>query len=311
MKKIFSLLLVMMFGLGLFACKKKEEPKPINVVLPQGVPALALGQLFSDKNVNFKIVNGPEPLKAELVKGESDVVVASIMMGAQLNALGKSGYKLAAVISKNNFYLVGKKGTTLTDIKSVEGKKIGAFGENNIPDAVLKEVLKANSVNVKEITYSISAANVLTEKLLSPSNDSDFVLSSEPFISQVEKKSGQTFSRLDVAKLFDSGNTEVYQAGIFVKEKTKEVNDFLAKLKEAIAKIKTDAKAVSKNLMALDKEKYPFFSKLGEDIIEKTLASGAIDFLEAKPNETKLVKFFTFLKEQKIINQEITNKQFI
>lgn len=301
----------MMFGLGLFACKKKEEPKPVNVVVPQGVPALALGQLFSDKNVNFKIVNGPEPLKAELVKGESDVVVASIMMGAQLNALGKSGYKLAAVISKNNFYLVGKQGTTLTDIKSVENKKIGAFGENNIPDAVLKEVLKANSVNVKEITYSISAANVLTEKLLSPVNDSDFVLSSEPFISQVEKKSGQTFSRLDVAKLFDGGNTEVYQAGIFVKEKKKEVNDFLDKLKEAITKIKTDTKAVSKSLMELDKEKYPFFNKLGEDIIKKTLSSGAIDFLEAKENETKLVKFFAFLKEHKIINQEITNKQFI
>ena len=66
--------------------------------MPEGIPAVALGGLFEDSKMEITVVSGPSVLSSELIKKDYDVIVAPIILGAQLYTKGSLNYKLKLYI---------------------------------------------------------------------------------------------------------------------------------------------------------------------------------------------------------------------
>ena len=107
MKKILSSIIVMIVCALFIGCKKTPKEK-IRVLLPQGTPLVAVGNLLDDEMFSFDIVNGQDPLIEAFTKGEYDLLIAPLNLGTKLNIAKKSEYKLKAIITTNNTYLVSK-----------------------------------------------------------------------------------------------------------------------------------------------------------------------------------------------------------
>ena len=73
MKKILSSIIVMIVCALFIGCKKNPKEK-IRVLLPQGTPLVAVGNLLDDEMFSFDIVNGQDPLIEAFTKGEYDLL---------------------------------------------------------------------------------------------------------------------------------------------------------------------------------------------------------------------------------------------
>ena len=101
MKKLFNFILLSLLGLSLFGFNNDIKlENEIKVIAPMGTPYLALGGLLEEENVKIECVAGTDPLKAALVAGEYDVVVAPINLAAQLFNKGNSKYVIDAINQK-------------------------------------------------------------------------------------------------------------------------------------------------------------------------------------------------------------------
>lgn len=109
----------------------------LKILAPNGAPGLAVIPAVKEGyDVNF--VAGSDPLQAAFVAPESeyDVIVAPTNLGVKLNTVGNSSYKLLAVVTWGNLYVVGTSEEQLSDTNA----KIGAFGEAAVPGLVFKKV---------------------------------------------------------------------------------------------------------------------------------------------------------------------------
>ena len=131
----------MIFVSGCGSTKVSEEVK---VIVPQGNPFIAVGKLVGEENITIENVNGAAGVKAALLSGDYDIVVAPLNLGAQLYSTGNSKYVLDSVIALGNTYIISNKDKQLNTIKDLEGKTILAYSKGGTPDIVLQYVLKEN-----------------------------------------------------------------------------------------------------------------------------------------------------------------------
>lgn len=216
-KCLFAVLLF-----GLCACSQTEKSiEPISVLVPQGAPALATLSLSSQESVTVDSVSGSDPLSAELIKNDSnyDIIIAPINLGTKLMEKGNTPYRLAAVITWGNLYIVGE-----ADYHN--GDAFAAFGEAAVPGKIL-----ANYADIKNVTYFNSVQDVQAQLL---SNKVKAGLLAEPAATATiakAKEKGKTLTilqDLQEAKTTD-GQSGYPQAAIFVKD--------LAKSKAVLADI--------------------------------------------------------------------------
>lgn len=110
-----------------------EEITPIDIILPQGTPLIAVGNLLDNPNYNFEIVSGPDSLTAAMTAKTHDIVIAPITAGAKLYIKNASTYLLDSVITTNNTYIISKGDNTLNSIADLEGKDIIGYSQGNTP----------------------------------------------------------------------------------------------------------------------------------------------------------------------------------
>jgi len=95
MKKFLSLILASLLLLSCTAC---AEEVVIKASAPSGAPALALATLAAQAPENYTFV-AAETISAEFANQNADFIIAPVNAGAKLYKMGKSTYKLAAVVS--------------------------------------------------------------------------------------------------------------------------------------------------------------------------------------------------------------------
>ena len=208
MKKIIYLVFIMFLVL-LTGCGSASVKEEVKIIVPQGNPFIAVGNLVGEENIKIESVNGAAGVKAALVAGESDVVIAPLNLGTQLYNAVNSKYKLDSVIALGNTYIISKKAVALNSIKDLEGKTILAYSKGGTPDIVLQYVLKENGVNAT-IEYQASLTEVVPFFV---QGKYDYILAAEPVITnlQVNKK-----LELNVLNLQDYTDKTILQAAIFV-----------------------------------------------------------------------------------------------
>lgn len=249
MKKFLSMLMV---SLLLFTCTACAEEYVVKASAPSGAPALALATLAVDAPENYTFV-AAETISAEFANQNSDFIIAPVNAGAKLYAMGKSTYKLAAVVSWGNLFIASQKENfTLEDLN---GATVTLFGENTINAAVVNYALAQNGITPASVEYLASAAN--TQSLLL-SDANAIVVTAEPALTAAKMKNDKitAYAVNDLYKTA-TGFDGYTQAALFVKAETIEtqpeaVKAFIKAVEESCAKATTDVEAVAAAAVTLE-----------------------------------------------------------
>lgn len=319
--KIIVMLLILVFVA--VSCKnnngnKQEEEKVVKVLMPEGIPAVALGGLFEDSEMEIIVVSGPSVLSSELIKKDYDVIVAPIILGAQLYSKGSLNYKLNSILTMGNSFLVCKKDKEVASLKDLEGKKIAAYGQNTAPDIVLKAALEAKGVDVSKIefVYENSVQDVLTNRLMVDSTV-DYVLCAEPVISKIEvslKAKVGEISKIDLQEELKEELSLIPQAGIFVNKELDDdtIKNLTDKVKGNVSYLNTNTEAYVDKLSAYKGDYSYIFENLGKEVILNSIPNSSIVFLDAKENVETLNKYFNMINKfnSKILNNNTIDEKF-
>ncbi|MBQ9280615.1 MAG: hypothetical protein IJ207_00250 [Treponema sp.] len=251
MKKFISLILTSLLALSALSAQDSGT-YAVKVSAPNGAPALSLATLAAKNPENYTFV-AAETISAEFANNEADFIIAPINAGAKLYKMGKSTYKLAAVVTWGNLYFASqKKNFKLKDIKKSE---ITIFGENTINASVALAALEKNKLKAKSVAYLGSAA--ATQALLL-SDANAIVLTAEPALTAAKIKNPK-ITAYSVNDLFKkaTGFNGYTQAGLFVRAETiaenpQLVEDFLVRAEESCEKCTSDVDSVAKAAVALE-----------------------------------------------------------
>ena len=249
MKKFLSLILAAMLLLSVSAL---ADEVVIKASAPSGAPALALAALAVENPDNYTFV-AAETISAEFVNQNSDFIIAPLNAGAKLYKMGKSTYKLAAVVSWGNLFIASQKeGFTLEDLN---GANVVLFGENTINASVVRYALEQNNIVPASIEYLASAAN--TQSLLLTDANA-IVVTAEPALTAAKMKNS-AITAYAVNDLYKAatGYEGYTQAALFVKAETAEkypeaVAAYLLAVEESCAKASADVEAVANAAVALE-----------------------------------------------------------
>lgn len=214
MKKILGFLLACVMMLT--ACTSKPQQTTFNVVCPKGAPALAWLSTYEEitETGSFTVTDATN-LASEFVKGEADIIVAPVNLGAKLISEGKTTYTLEGILTWGNLYIVGIEG-------ALEGEgKIGTFGAGNVPEKVFKACNLKTTLTEESFGADASLVSAALVK-----GDIVAGLLAEPVATATigkAKQEGKTLKVLaDVQELYKTATgSEAYgypQAAVFVKE---------------------------------------------------------------------------------------------
>lgn len=264
MKKLFvaaaAAALAVMMGLCSIGCSPKKQYSGLSMYVPDGAPALAVaGLMVSDKEfakmIDITVVSA-DTIGTYVAKGTADMVVLPVNAAAKLAGDGEK-YKLAAVLTHGNLFLVTKDGETDVAVESPEGlaflkgKKVGCIQLANVPGLTLKAALK--DAGDTGIEYTDNADEVSADKVtlvnVNPSEipgllaqgNIDYALAAEP---QVSTMTGNADSKVKlVAPLQDCFGGGFPQAVLLVRSSTAKGDEFmttlLGELEDAAEWVKT------------------------------------------------------------------------
>lgn len=286
MKKLYLLILIFL-GFSLMGCKESEKP---TLLVPAGSPLITIGGML-DK-VDYEAVTGPSLLPSEFIKGEKDIIVAPVIIGAKLYIAGSSKYQLAAVVGLSNLYILSR--TKLSSIADLEGKKILAFGEHATPGIVLKSLLKDQQTDVEWGTDIKEMIGPFTTK------KTDYVLISEPALTTVKSKLTETIYTLSLKDLFEG---DIIQVGVFIHPNSdKKLDKILTSIKSNIAYLKENPEKYAKSIIHI----HPQLTEFGEQTITNAIPNLDLDYLEASTHKAKIEAFFNVLNQS---NKELLLNQ--
>lgn len=305
MKKV--LLVVIMF-LSSFLCLgcKEEKLETIKVIVPSGTPLVAIGGVLENSNYEVDVVSGADLLTAALLQGEYDVVIAPITAASKLYILKGIDYKFASIITTGNNYLVSKNGSS--NISDLNGKKVLAYGANNTPDIVLKAALSKYGVNC-EIEYQSSVSDV-TPFIKNETSEYDYFLTAEPALTQLKLKFGLDLTVIDLQSAIDDEIEMIPQAGVFVlkNDKEKEINKFLKDIEKNIKDLNENSDKYYEKVSSYNE----YFTKLGEEVLEKSLKTSNIKYYNAKEVKETMNKYYELLNKYNnaLLNGKVPDEEF-
>lgn len=239
-RKIKRLLTAGILTLALTGCSastnQQTEPQTVSILAPTGAPALAMTLATSDMdNITLDYTSGTDLLTAELAKtdGTYDIIVAPVNLGVKTFETNDT-YKLAAILTWGNLYMVGTDEADLTDTEA----QVALFGEGAIPGMVYNKV-EAENVTAQTTWYS--SVSEAQQALLS--QQAQAALLAEPAVTATIAKGKE--NGLDLRVLADlqtlwqdkeQSNEKGYpQAALFIKDSVS--TDTLSQIQENLTAI--------------------------------------------------------------------------
>lgn len=309
MKKMLFLILL---ALVLAGCGYKEK-KDITILVPNGIPLIALGDLVDEYQV--ETVVGPDLLTSGLIAKSHDLIIAPLNLGAKLYLNNSSTFKLAALITFGNTYLVSRKSSPLETIQDVEGEEILAYGRNAVPDIILRKALAFSNVNA-QINYQNGIDEVIPLFVSNSDNPNDYletapkyILAAEPYLSKLELDYQMELNLLDLQEVL--GDNLIPQAAIFINPESEHydlMDEVLDKIENNILSLNQDPKSYAKKITS----KHQYFKNLGAETIEHSIPRSNINYLVASENINLCEEFFQMLNNYNpnLLGGEIPDQDF-
>lgn len=166
MKKIVCMTMAALLGVSLFALSscgekqdggKEDSPVSVQVVAPDGAPALALAKMLSDESdgvTSYSVVNSSTI--ATYVNGKKDTVDLCILpVNAAAKILGDGEtYQMIGSVTHGNLFLLSSRYTetiTSENISSLAGKTVGVVNLANVPGLIFKSILTDYGISYNDL----------------------------------------------------------------------------------------------------------------------------------------------------------------
>ena len=217
MKKLFIVCCLLLTVLsGCSSAQTPADDKVLTVLAPKGAPTIGILGYVKDNAAQVTTVDGSDLMQAAFVNPDPqyDVIVAPVNLGTKLISAGKSDYKLAAVVSWGNLYILS------TDEQLKGDAALAAFGQGAVPEKVL-DTVKDTLGFTGEITW-YSAVSEVAGQLIAGKATTGLV--AEPVMSKVMATAaakGVTYNvvaDLQQAWKQATGFDNYPQAAIFVRQ---------------------------------------------------------------------------------------------
>jgi len=309
MKKILFLIIT---ALMLVGCNSRKIHNKIKILVPNGIPLIAIGDLIDQDKVTIESVSGPDLLISGMVSKSHDIIIAPLNVGAKLYLNNSSSYQLHSLITFGNTYLVSKKSTPLSSINDVKNEDIMAYGRNSTPDILLKKALASSGINAN-ISYQGGVDQVIPFFVCNPDDPSDvscdvvsYILCAEPLITKLELEYGLELNVLDL----QAENEAIPQAAIFVNPECDEeaLTSVLALIEANVQYLNENPQSYAHKIIT----KHLYFKNLGETIIAHCIPRSNINFMKAVDHKEICENFFMMLNEfnPDLLGGEIPNLEF-
>lgn len=228
MKKILSIIVLSL----LVACTAKPlEWESLSILSPKGAPAISLVPLIQENKDSIEFVDGTDVLSSELIKGEKDVIIAPVNLGAALSKKESNPYRLYGIVTWGNLYLVSN-----SDVSLVENEPIALFGEQAVPGLVFNSI--KDQLDQSFISTAFNSVTDVQGQLLTKSFNVG--LMAEPLVTATIAKAKTLESPLNLSVYKDlqvlwqekTGFENYPQAAIYIKADISE-----SKLKQVEARL--------------------------------------------------------------------------
>jgi NitT/TauT family transport system substrate-binding protein len=305
MKKNTALIFLAIFMLAMLngcSANQAKETKELEIVVPDGLTAIAAAKLIKEKpeitngyNIEYSIEKTPENIVSDVLKGETDMaIVPSNVAATQYNKEAK--YVAAGTVGWGSFYLVSTGEES--SIEQLKGKEIYNIGRGLTPDLITKVVLKDKGYNV-DSDFNFSYFNGVTE--LAPaiiSGKVKYAVVPEPALSQVLSKKPNAKILMDFNEEWKKINKSEYgfpQSTVIVKKDliendNKFVESFLKELEESC------------NFAINNNSDLPSYCEeigvsVNKDIVSKAIEKANIRYVGIKDCYKEYDSYFSKLKE--------------
>ncbi len=257
MKKIINYILTFTVGIMLASHSYAKKIDKLNIFIPPVGVGLLMVDAVKDqelkkyvKDINVVRWNNPDQLRAGIIDGSIDITFVPSYVSANFYNKGIK-FKMLNIVTGGILYIISTDKSIKT-IQDLKGKTVVVPFQNDMPDLVLKAMikkLKLNNVNIKYVaTPTVAVKMALSGK-------ADTLLIPEVAGTKIQmiakKKKGITFYRSinlskEYGKIF---NTKPYipQAGVAIREEfANKHSDFLKAFNKAMKK-SADALLSDKN----------------------------------------------------------------
>ena len=265
---------------------KIELENEISILVPSGPPYLAVAGALASEKVKINVSNGQTMLPAALTSGSYDIVIAPINAGASLYINGKTKFQVSHILTLNNTYIVSREDVKLTSILDLEEKEIVAFGEAGVPGKLLKKVYTLNNLDVNNISFKFNSSSDVYSAFAGKPNNYNYVLMSEPDITQLVVKENIKINKLDLSKVL---GVDIVQAAVFVNPNSdnEDINKVLNLISKLVDYLNIYPGLYAEKIMKLDQ--YEVFNAYGKEVIEKSIPTSNIIFKEAKLHKELII----------------------
>ena len=183
MKKILSLLLVLVFVFSFAACggntdtesslvQQSVSYKDTNVYVLSGPTGIGAANLKdkADKgetevNYNITIVAQPGEVVAKISNGEADIAAIATNLAANLYNKTNGKITILAVNTLGVLNVVSPNGVEINSLADLKGKKVYTTGQGSNPEYIINYLLEKNNIDKeKDITieYKAEGSELLT-----------------------------------------------------------------------------------------------------------------------------------------------------
>lgn len=291
MKKVFIFICILFVSLFVSSCNKNELEEEVSIIVPYGSPYLAIGGLLNTESLKIEAVNGAANLQTAFVSGSHDIVIAPINLGAKLYNGGKSSYKIAAVLTLNNTYIVTKEENKLDSINDLLDEKVLGFGQTGIPGSIISKVYEENNfLDISNIDFTFASSTAVYSVFVGGNNPAKYALMSEPEISKLVLNDNIKVRTLDLSKTL---NVEVIQACVFVNPNSniEEINKVLSLISNNVSSLNQDSEAYADKVLSLDRT----FEEMGKDVIVRSIPLTNIVYKDAKEFKDEINNILSIL----------------
>jgi len=250
-----KLLIVLVIALSLTACAPAKK-YTFTWLSPKGAPSVSLIQIMKDAVDTVELVDGTDVLSAAMIQGAKDVIIAPINLGSKLIQAGDANYKLLAVVTWGNLYIVKDEAVPFTD-----NMDLAMFGVKAVPELVLNKVADTFSFTFTKVPFNAVAdvKGQLVAKAYAMGLLAEPVASATIAAAKAQGITLSVVADLQSAWKTVTGFDNYPQAAIFVKadlsdDQIKQIKDRVNAMASYVATVEADKTIVEADITALTPE---------------------------------------------------------
>ena len=156
MKKLISILLILVLALSLTACGVNVKEVKANVYGIAGPTGIGLANLMKDAKAeggsldyNIALAASNDEIVAKITNKEADIAAVATNLASTLYNKTNGGIKVLAVNTLGVLNVVAK-GVEVKTIADLKGKTVYSTGQGANPEYILNKILEANNLKVGE-----------------------------------------------------------------------------------------------------------------------------------------------------------------